>query len=238
MKDFKKLGFAAIMLLAAATTTSAQDKVEGSIQADVVSQYIWRGQDLGDVSLQPGLGLEYKGLSLSAWGSIGLSEPTDTREFDLTLAYTIGGFNIGITDYYFCNYGSDEKYFQYKAHKTSHVFELNVGYDFGPVALQWYTNIGGADGYNDKGERAYSSYVEVSAPFTLGGFDWSAAVGATPYTTDFYGDTSDFAVINCSLTATKDIKITDTFSIPIFAQIAANPSQETAHFVFGFTLQP
>lgn len=30
--------------------------VETTIAADVVSQYIWRGQDLGNVSLQPTLG--------------------------------------------------------------------------------------------------------------------------------------------------------------------------------------
>jgi hypothetical protein len=46
-----------------ALTASAQDKVEGTIgSTDVVNQYIWRGQDLGDVSCQPTLGIAYKGL--------------------------------------------------------------------------------------------------------------------------------------------------------------------------------
>ena len=44
-----------------ALTASAQDKVEGTISTDVVNQYIWRGQDLGDVSIQPTLGIAYKG---------------------------------------------------------------------------------------------------------------------------------------------------------------------------------
>lgn len=76
----------------------AQDSPELSMGTDIVSRYIWRGQKLGDVSLQPTLGVSYKGLSLTAWGSVGLSEPKDTKEFDLTLAYTVGGFNVGITD--------------------------------------------------------------------------------------------------------------------------------------------
>ena len=46
---------------------NAQDKVEASVGADIVSGYIWRGQDLGNVSIQPSLGVSYKGLSLSAW---------------------------------------------------------------------------------------------------------------------------------------------------------------------------
>lgn len=235
MKVLKKGAIVMMMAMALGVTASAQDKVEGSISADVVSQYIWRGQDLGDVSFQPSLGLEYKGLSLSAWGSIGLSEPSDTREFDLTLAYTVGGFNIGITDYWFDSEGG--KYFLYDAHKTAHVFEANVGYDFGPVAIQWYTNFAGADGTNSDGDRAYSSYVEVSAPFTLGGLDWSFAIGATPWENTFYGS-NGFEVINVSLFASKDINITPTFSVPVFAGIATNPSSEGAHFVFGFTLKP
>ena len=59
--------------------TVAQDKFEGSAGADLVSSYIWRGQDLGNVSIQPALSLSYKGISLSAWGSVGL-DPNDTRE--------------------------------------------------------------------------------------------------------------------------------------------------------------
>ena len=55
-----------MMGLVAGATAHAEDGVETTIAADVVSQYIWRGQDLGNVSLQPTLGIEYKGLSLSA----------------------------------------------------------------------------------------------------------------------------------------------------------------------------
>ena len=123
--------FGAVAVEAQETEAVEKSKVDISIGTDVVSRYIWRGQDLGQVSLQPTLGIEYKGLSLSAWGSVGLSDPSDTKEFDLTLAYSIAGFNIGVTDYWF-NAGLDPKnrYFKYNANCTNHVFEANVGYDF------------------------------------------------------------------------------------------------------------
>ena len=233
----KFAGALALSLMAFAPGAFAQDKVETTIAADVVNQYYWRGQDLGAISFQPTLGIGYKGLSLTAWGSVGISEPEDTKEFDLTLAYTTGGFTIGVTDYWFNS--PNEKYFNYKSHETSHVFEANVGYDFGPVALNWYTNFAGNDGYTTNLKRAYSSYFEVSAPFKLGGCDWEAAIGAVPYKTTFYSDAYDgFSVTNVSVKATKDIKITDSFSVPVFAQVAANPSTEKAYLVFGFTLQP
>ncbi len=231
----KKILLFALGLVAGATTHA---QVETTIAADVVSQYIWRGQDLGNVSLQPALGIEYKGLSLSAWGSVGLSDSDDTKEFDLTLAYTAGGFNIGITDYWF-NAGLDPeaRYFKYDAHGTNHVYEANIGYDFSPVSLQWYTNIAGNDGVNKDGERAYSSYFEATVPFKLASVDWSATAGAVPFATDFYG-TSGFAITDLTLKATKDIKVTDSFSIPVFGQVTANPCAQKAYFVFGFTLQP
>jgi len=223
-------------LLAAMSAANAQDKVEATIQADVVSQYLWRGQELGQVSLQPSLGLSYKGLSLTAWGSVGLSEPGDTKELDLTLTYSTGGFNIGVTDYWFNS--PNERYFCYGAHSTSHVFEANVGYDFGPVGVQWYTNFAGNDGVGNGGSRAYSSYVEVSAPFRLAGCDWSAAVGAVPYATDFYSSADGFAVTNVSLKASKDISVTERFAIPLFAGLAVNPSTENTYLYCGFTLRP
>ena len=226
------------MGLVASTTTLAQEKVETTISGDIVNSYIWRGQDLGNVSLQPTLGVGYKGLSLTAWGSVGLTESADTKEFDLTLAYSIGGLNISITDYWF-NAGLDpeNRYFKYDAHCTNHLFEANIGYDFGPLSLQWFTNFAGNDGTNKDGKRAYSSYFEAVLPFSLAGIAWTATAGAVPWATTSYG-TTGFAVTNLALKAKKEIKVTDTFSIPVFGQLVGNPCSQKAYLVFGFTLQP
>ncbi|MCR4860878.1 MAG: hypothetical protein K5910_09470 [Bacteroidales bacterium] len=228
----------AALFFGSLVSAGAQDSVETTVGTDIVSQYIWRGQDLGDVSLQPGLGISYKGISLSAWGSVGLSNPLDTEEFDLTLSYTAGGFNIGVTDYWF-NAGLDplNRYFAYASDSTNHLFEVTFGYDFGFASLQWYTNFAGNDGVNSRGERAYSSYLEANVPFSLGGVDWTATAGVVPFATDFYG-VNGFSVVNLALTAATDIKVTDTFSIPVFAQIAANPCTRNAFLVLGITLQP
>ena len=226
------------MGLAASVATHAQEKVETTICGDVVSSYIWRGQDLGNVSLQPTLGIGYKGLSLTAWGSVGLSDPSDTKEFDLTLSYAIGGLNIGITDYWFNNgLDPENRYFKYDAHGTNHVVEANIGYDFGLASLQWFTNFAGNDGVNKDGKRAYSSYVELTVPFKLATVDWAATAGAVPFSTDFYG-TDGFAVTNLALKATKEIKVTESFSVPVFGQVVANPCSQKAYLVIGFTLQP
>ena len=226
------------MALVASATTHAQETVETTISSDVVSSYIWRGQDLGSAAIQPTLGVGYKGLSLSAWGSYGIADPADTKEFDLTLGYSIGGFNIGVTDYWFdAGLDPDGRYFKYDAHGTNHVFEANIGYDFGFASVQWFTNFAGNDGTNKDGKRAYSSYAEIAIPFKLATVDWTATAGAVPFATDFYG-TTGFAVTNLSLRADKDIKVTDSFSVPIFGQVTGNPCSQKAYLVLGLTLRP
>ena len=216
-----KLGVIALLSTVMPFTTKAQDKVEASVGADIVSGYIWRGQDLGGVSFQPSASIAYKGFSLEAWGSVGIEKTNadgyDAKELDLILGYSTGGFSISITDYWF-----------------AHLYEAQLGYDFGPVAVNWYTNFAGADGVKENGKRAYSYYISVAAPFKLGGLDWTAEVGATPWETDFYG-ASGFAVCDVSLGVAKDIRITNSFSLPLFAKATWNPCSEGAYFVVGLS---
>ena len=205
--NFKETALLLGMSMAVPATSIAQDKVEASVGADLVSGYIWRGQDLGGVSIQPSLSV---------------------------------GFSISVTDYWF---NGGPGYFHYGTHHTSHVFEAQIGYDFGPLAVNWYTNFAGADGVNKDGDRAYSSYISLAAPFKLAGLDWTAEIGATPWANDFYNVSADpeysgsdgFAVCDISLGASKEIKITDSFSVPSFAKVTVNPRTEGAYFVFGLS---
>lgn len=230
-----------LALAATSLTAGAQDKVEPTIGLDMVSNYVWRGRKLDDLALQPTLGVSYKGVSLTAWGSYGITGRSSvTKEFDLTLAYNVGKLNVGITDY-FVTSDDNAKYFLYKSCCTAHTFEGNVGYDFGFLSVQWFTNFAGSDGRTEKGKRAFTSYVELNAPFSVIGIDWDATLAAVPYSAGngFYAaNAHNFAITNIALKATKEIKITDKFSLPIFAKIIANPSTQKAYFVAGFTLQP
>ena len=209
-----------------------QDKVEATLEADFVTKYLWRGLDNGDVSIQPTLGIAWKGFSLSAWGSVGISNSSDPAEIDLEASYTIGGLTLMLTDYW-----TDEgsKYFDFKPETTGHQLEAGIGYDFGVLSLSWQTFLSGADYQESSGKRSYSSYAELCVPFNLATCEWEGAVGVVPFASDYY-ETEGFRLINLSLKATKDIKITEHFSIPLFAQLMANPNDKKLFFAFGFTL--
>ena len=233
-KNLKNWALLFIMAITLPATSMAQDKVEATVGADLVSGYIWRGQDFGGASIQPSISVAYKGLSLSAWGSLGINSE-DAKELDLTLAYEVGNFIVSVTDFWCIPDGEDTKYFNYGAHTTAHVFEAQIGYDFGIFALNWFTNFAGADGVNEDGDRAYSSYISAIAPFNLGGLEWEAEIGATPWATDYYANTNGFAVCDISLGASKEIKITESYSLPVFAKATFNPASDKAYFTFGIS---
>lgn len=231
----KKIGMIIALLSTATMGVWAQSRVEGHLKADIVSNYVWRGLEQGHVSLQPEMSVGWKGLSLTAWGSVGLTNhKDDTREIDLTLSYETGGLSFGIVDYW--NDGNDTHFFYYKKDGTGHSFEGFISYDFGPVSASWQTYFAGNDFQSSDGKRAYSSYFELSAPFCLATCDWDATVGLVPWKSGMY-EVSGFSVTNLSLRATKAIKITKSFELPLFGQLIANPASRHFFFVFGLTLK-
>lgn len=229
MKTYRKT-ILILSLMATSVNLFAEDEnnFEADVNIDVISTYVWRGQKLDDAAAQPSLTVSYRGLSLNAWGSASLVG-TGYKEFDLTLAYTIGGFTAQVCDYWCAN--DNTKYFEYTADSTIHTFEAGVAYNFGKLSIGWYTNFYGAIGTKENGDDAYSSYFEIAAPFKFGGLEWQAALGVTPWENDYYG-ADDFAIINCSLMATKEFEL-QKLTLPVFAQITANPKANRLYFTVG-----
>ncbi|MFV0546871.1 MAG: hypothetical protein ACK5ND_11920 [Bacteroides sp.] len=220
-------------------TLKAQDKVEANIGVDLVSSYIWRGQDLGHVSIQPTLSLSYKNLFISAFGSTGINKE-DTKEIDFTLGYDNDRFSISVTDYWLdreLDENGNPMYHPYfKKVQNTHLLEAQIGYNFGYLAINWYTNFAGADGVTQEGKRAYSSYCSLASPFSIGDISFLAEVGVVPWGTDYYNEsTNRFAVTDISLKAEKEIKMTSSFSLPVFSKITINPAMQNTYVTFGLS---
>ncbi|MDR0832681.1 MAG: hypothetical protein LBN93_00590 [Candidatus Symbiothrix sp.] len=221
------IGFFALVLPMKAQETSGATFSAG---ADVVSSYVFRGtlqEAFPGVNVQPGLGVSAGGFSLGAWGSTSIY--SGAKEVDLAVGYEIAGVKIGITDYWIVDNGT--KYFE--AIKDSHVFEANLSYTFPeafPLTISWNTNFAGADAVDAGGDALYSTYVGLTYPFAVKGVDLEAEVGFTPWE-GAYAD--NFNLVNVSLKASKEVKITDHFALPVFAQYSINPYLEDANLVFG-----
>jgi hypothetical protein len=221
----------AVVLVAAPARTGAQ---ELSVGGDLVSSYVWRGAYCGGVSVQPTLAFSAGGFSLTAWGSVGFTSPAYVDEFDFTLGYGIGGLSLAVTDYWFAYRSDGDDYFNYKSTETAHMFEGTLAYDFGPLALSWNTFFAGADfKASDSEKRAFSTYIEASAPFKVGDYGLKLELGVTPGES-IYAD--KFSVVNLGITGSKEIKVTDSFTVPAFSKVIFNPAAKQTYFVFGISL--
>ncbi|MDR1809039.1 MAG: hypothetical protein LBR34_01360 [Prevotella sp.] len=239
----KKMMLGAALLglgLSFSTGATAQDEVEVSAGADLVSSYVWRGVDCGSAAFQPSLGVSYKGLSLTAWGSTDFNSLA--KEFDFTLGYAITeGLSVSLTDYSFPGAGGTEldpltgeeiyDYFDYDGHQV----ELGIAYSVGNFSLAWNTFIYGDDKkLDDPDKQNYTSYFEAGYSLPVGDTTLDFAVGLSPWESGVYGN-DGFALTNLSIKGSKEIKITDSFSLPAFTQIVINPELKNAHFVFGLS---
>ncbi len=213
-----------------------------NIGTDLVSRYVWRGTDFGDSpSIQPTLSFVSGGFEVGAWGAYQIGRDASTpayNELDLFMGYSLDVSNLSLsfllTDYYYPNSGL--KFGNYNNWDNTngagaHVIELGVsvsGIDSFPLLFSAYINI-----YNDED---YSSYFELGYSTFLHEVSIDFFIGATPGGKNKYYGTDKFNVVNMGISASKEMKVSETFSLPIFASYIINPNSEIAHFVLGVSL--
>lgn len=225
------LGMAAMML---SSEAKAQNEFTVSGKADFVTDYVWRGADQNaGFSIQPSLTLGYGGLSLNVWGSQSVSTK-DAKEFDLNLSYAIHNFSVTVSDYWWS--GVDQPYGDYS---HDHYFEGTLAYNFGesfPLSISWSTMFAGAD-KDEKDDNAFSSYINLSYPISLpADITLTPAVGMTPWKSMYNGYEGGFDFTDISLKASKDLKVTENFSIPMFVQALVSPVNDRTYLLAGFSV--
>ncbi len=225
-------------ILATVILTESINAQEIGLGADVVSRYIWRGAEAGEnaPSFQPTLEFSYGGFTFGTWGAYSIGNAASVlSEQDIYASYTVetsasGAFTLGVTDYY---YASKGKFGNFDDKKGSpHVVEASLGYSGPeklPVSLLLAVNV-----FNDEDN---TFYAEIGYSATVEDVGLNFFLGMTPggEKAVYYG-TEKFNVINIGVTATKEIKITENFSLPVFASWIVNPNQEVSALVFGVSL--
>ena len=103
----KKLFLMLFAILPLLTYAYDWERVSLSGGAEVVSDYNWRGQNIGGLSIQPYVEFSTYGFNIGAWGSVGSGTYDDFNqlvpELDLYLSYTTPDehFTLGLTHYYY-----------------------------------------------------------------------------------------------------------------------------------------
>ncbi|MFH1194368.1 MAG: TorF family putative porin [bacterium] len=212
-----------------------------SVGTDVVSRYVWRGLELGSntPNVQPSVEFVFGSLAVGFWGAYSLSETTGLNEIDIYASYSVdlsnaGSMSLGVTDYTNPNSGvkiGNFNNYDNEADPGAHYIELNAGYTGGesfPISLSFNMFL-----YNLKNnpiyfQLGYSTSVEDVA--------LDIFAGGTPGEDNGYYGVTDFSIINVGFTASKSIKFTEDFSLPLFGSVILNPASENLFFVVGFSL--
>lgn len=207
-----------------ATRVNGQEedsKPSFQVGADVYTNYIWRGTKYGQgPAIQPSVKFVAGGLTLGVWGSFDASGYVETDPY---LSYSFPfGLSLGITDYYY----PSQPLFEVSDTAGSHALELNAGFAKGGLSLSANYIVNEAGGAGSAGGDMY-----FQAGYTFKIFNIFLGAGDGWHTSD-----GDFAICNVGIGASKEIKITDTFSIPVSGQVIVNPEKEALYVVVGFTL--
>ena len=187
--------------------------------ADLVSSYVWRGTQFGSgAHIQPYMELGSGNLTAGVWGSFPTSAKGGGNELDLYLGYDFGPVALTVTNYTFPgeggNYADGEGLF-----------------DGDYTELAASTSIMGVD-------LSAGYFTEVEALYVELGFSTGAVDIAIGYGDDqgnaWYADGGS-GIVNMSFSGSKDIQISENYSLPVFGSFILNPEAETAFLVFGIS---
>jgi hypothetical protein len=199
--------------------------------ADLVSRYIWRGKDFGSSpAFQPALTFSAGDFAIGAWGSVTFND-NKFQEQDLFMSYKFYDMvSLIVTDYFFpSDIIPNNNYFEYNDSLTGHTLEATVkfeGTEDIPFTLAVNYNFWGWDKDN-------SAYIELAYFTKIKDNKFDVFLGATTGE-GIYGNTA--GVVYFGATAKKEIKITESYSLPVFCRFITNPQAENIHLVFGLSL--
>jgi hypothetical protein len=230
------------MLLMCSATLVAQEvkpsKASLDFGADFQSRYIWRGLQFGgsSPSIQPSIELSSGSFTIGGWAAYSTGGVNQAQEADLYISLAASdALSFTLTDYFFPTEGIKQDYFSYGS-DTGHVYELAMTYasDKTPWGFTIATNIAGADKNGSK--QNYSTYFELNYSKSFDGVDYSLFAGGVVSDNSGYYLTTGSGLINLGLSASKSVKLSKTFELPINTALIFNPDQGNVYLTFGFSL--
>lgn len=218
----------------------AQSNFNVNLGADLYNRYVWRGMDIANTpSLQPTLSAGFYGFELGAWGAYTLSnQASSDDEIDFWMSYSRAvGTSLSVkaivTDYYYPNHGiriGNFNNYNDPDGAGAHTIEIGLsitGPENIPVTLSGYINV-----YNEEGSNVY---FQLDYPVAVGEYTLNFTLGGTPGSEDkpdYYG-TDNLQIINIAVSSSKDLKVSNDFTLPVTAAFILNPNKEIAYLLFG-----
>jgi uncharacterized protein (TIGR02001 family) len=216
-----RVGFFLLFLITSSQVFSQEGKKSlFTINADIYSNYVWRGTKFGTgPHIQPGVKFSTGGFTAGVWGSFDANGYSETDPY-LTYIFPFG-LSLGVTDYYYPGLQLSDV----STVNGSHALEINGGYSLKGISLGANYIVNEAGGAGSKGSDLY-----FQAGYSFSNVSLFAGCGNGWHTSD-----GDFEVCNIGMSVTKTISITEHLSIPLIGQVIINPDKEQLFLVAGFS---
>ncbi len=218
----EKLFLTGLLFVSALSLNGQENKKDTrfSVNADLYSSYIWRGCRLGKgPAIQPNFKYTNGGLTAGIWGSF---DAFGYAESDPYVSYSFPfGLTLGLTDYYF----PDLQVFDISDTAGSHAIEINTGFSLKGFNLSANYILNQAGGAGSAGDDIY-----FQAGYSFTNFNVFIGAGDGWHTID-----GKFNLCNIGLGTTRQIQITEKFSIPLTGQVILNPDREQLFVVAGIS---
>lgn len=209
-----------------------------TVGCSLESNYLWRGLNVGGLSLQPHANVSYEGAYIDVWWNLGATDWTFYKfnpELDLSIGFSRWGLTLQYTHmYYFDRYSNGETtcFFDFKDPQDG-VGGINTEWKIGykisskfPLSVMWATRTWGKDGYLDnegKRQRAYSTYIELGYDFNLpNNYTIQTKIGMTPWRSIYTSYQGNFAVNNISIKGLRTWKINRNITLDAHVHVMLN----------------
>ncbi|HBZ65632.1 MAG TPA: hypothetical protein DEO70_02265 [Bacteroidales bacterium] len=203
---------------------STDNKIDLDFRMDIVSRYIWRGQEYGHApSIQPEITASWKGFTLGAWGAYKLNGE-GIQETDIYLSKTIGPVTFAVWDYWTFDDTALMDFMDFKEETTAHVLEAQALIEGGETLpfnfLASYLFYGS--------DTTKSLYFELQYVTRFKEIDFMAFAGYSPKG-KYYG--SREGLVNIGLTLSREVQVTETWGFPLSMSLIYNPDVKSMYLV-------
>ncbi len=209
-----------------------------SASTKITNTHMWRGFKSGNAPcVEPTITYKNNGFSFSAWAAYAFDN--SYKEVDIYVTYDYKYFQVGLYDYYCPSAGvTTNEFTDFVTADTKHIYEVQLnfmGHKYFPVNVITSCFVGGDD-KDGNNQQLYSSYIEVNYDFNFKKNNLKFEVGMTPFNKkSMYA--SKASVFNYGITLSRDIQVTNKWSIPSSYKVIYNKETKDVYFSVGFTLR-
>lgn len=196
-----------------------------------LSRHAWRGEVLGTApAIEPSVTAHLGNFSFNVWAAI--TTNNSYSEIDIIPSYQFKYFALTLLDYYNPVAGEKNQYLDFSKEFNRHSVEATIdNYDVEKQRLKYLVATFFLGDKNEETSKPfYSTYVELSYPFTVLGLEAEPFVGATPFE-GYYAEKP--AVVNTGLSLSKELDFKLPFTIPLTLSLVSNPNTSNTFVTFA-----